>query len=149
MLVRNGVQPVAFDRYVEIGGLLTFGIPPFKLDKEIVRTRRQIMEEMGVEFRLNVEIGRDLPFQRLLDEYDAVFLAMGTYTSMKGGFLGEDLTGMHDALPYLISNIDRLLEIKRDGHASINMRDQRGSCLAAAIPPWTATARPYGRARHR
>jgi len=125
VLVRNGVQPVVFDRYTEIGGLLTFGIPPFKLDKEIVRTRRQIMEEMGVAFRLNVEIGRDLPFQRLLDEYDAVFLAMGTYTSMKGGFPGEDLTGVHEALPYLISNIDRLLKIKRDGHAFINMRDQR------------------------
>ncbi|MGH8503025.1 MAG: FAD-dependent oxidoreductase [Gammaproteobacteria bacterium] len=123
ILVRNGVQPVVFDRHPEIGGLLTFGIPPFKLEKEIVRTRRRLMEEMGVTFRLNVEIGRDMPFQRLLDEYDAVFLAMGTYTSMKGGFPGEDLPGVHEALPYLISNINRQLGPERD--AFIDMRDQR------------------------
>ena len=52
ILVRNGVQPVVFDRYPRIGGLLTFGIPPFKLEKEVVEKRREIMEGMGVEFRL-------------------------------------------------------------------------------------------------
>ena len=57
ILVRNGVQPVVFDRYPRIGGLLTFGIPPFKLEKEVVEKRREIMEGMGVEFRLGVEVG--------------------------------------------------------------------------------------------
>ena len=82
ILVRNGVQPVVFDKYEEIGGLLTFGIPPFKLEKDIVKRRRSMMEEMGVEFVLNTEIGTDIPMQQLLDEYDAVFLGMGTYTSV-------------------------------------------------------------------
>ena len=125
VLVRNGVKPVVFDRYEEIGGLLTFGIPPFKLEKEIVVRRRRMMEEMGVEFRLSTEIGRDLPFQRLLDEYDAVFLGMGTYTYMKGGFPGEDLPGVYEALPYLVSNIRRLMGLAGPDEAYIDMKGQR------------------------
>jgi glutamate synthase (NADPH/NADH) small chain len=109
ILVRNGVQPVVFDRYEQIGGLLTFGIPPFKLEKEVVQKRREMMEEMGVEFRLNIEIGKDIQMQDLVDEYDAVFLGMGTYKYMKGGFAGEELEGVHEALPYLVSNINRLM----------------------------------------
>src|SRR6185295_8203536 len=66
ILVRNGVKPIVFDRYAKIGGLLTFGIPPFKLEKEVVERRRELMEGMGVEFVLNTEIGRDLPFEKLL-----------------------------------------------------------------------------------
>ena len=81
VLVRNGVEPVVFDRYNEIGGLLTFGIPPFKLEKEVVFTRRTIMEEMGVKFSLGIEIGTDISIDQLLTDYDAVFMGMGTYTS--------------------------------------------------------------------
>src|SRR5476649_329930 len=124
ILVRNGVAPVVFDRYAKIGGLLTFGIPPFKLEKEIVEKRREIMEGMGVEFRLNVEIGRDLAFEELANEFDAVFLGMGTYTYVKGGFAGEDLPGVHEALPYLISNINRELGIDDASNPFIDMRDK-------------------------
>ena len=104
ILVRNGVTPVVFDRYEEIGGLLMFGIPPFKLEKDVVKTRRRILEEMGVEFRLNTEIGVDISFDEILSDYDAVFLGMGTYNALKGGFPGEELDGVTEALPYLISN---------------------------------------------
>jgi glutamate synthase (NADPH/NADH) small chain len=95
---------VVFDRYPEIGGLLTFGIPEFKLEKSVLKRRREIFTRMGIEFRLGVEIGRDLSFGQLLNEFDAVFLGMGTYQSMKGNFPGEDLEGVHDALPFLIGN---------------------------------------------
>ena len=131
VLVRNGVQPVVFDRYPEIGGLLTFGIPEFKLEKEVVKQRRALMEEMGIEFRLNIEIGKDIAFKKLLEEYDAVFLGMGTYTAMTGGFPGESLPGVHEALPYLISNVRRNmgfdLDVKGDCDQAkfINMADQR------------------------
>jgi glutamate synthase (NADPH/NADH) small chain len=125
ILVRNGVTPVVFDRYPRIGGLLTFGIPPFKLEKEVVETRRVLMEGMGVEFRLGVDIGRDLPFARLIEEFDAVFLGMGTYTGVKGGFPGEDLPGVHDALPYLVSNINRELGIEQDASKWVDLRGQR------------------------
>jgi len=125
ILVRNGVEPVVFDRHPEIGGLLTFGIPEFKLEKSVVRTRRAIMEEMGVRFELGVEIGADIPFQQLLDEYDAVFLGMGTYTYMKGGFPGEDLPGVHEALPFLISNINRRLGYEKSPAEFIDMAGKR------------------------
>ena len=111
ILVRNGVTPVVFDRYANIGGLLTFGIPPLKLEKDVVEKRREIMEGMGVEFRLNTEVGRDIAFEQIARDYDAVFLGMGTYTYVKGGFDGEDLAGVHEALPYLISNINRELHL--------------------------------------
>src|ERR1700735_2869999 len=111
ILVRNGVTPVVFDKYPKIGGLLTFGIPPFKLEKDVVEKRREIMEYMGVEFRLNVDVGRDVSFEAIAEQFDAVFLGMGTYTYVKGGFAGEDLPGVHEALPYLVSNINRELGI--------------------------------------
>ncbi len=114
VLARNGIEAVVYDRYPEIGGLLTFGIPPFKLEKHIVRTRRRLLEEMGVVFRLDTGVGDDIPFQELLDEYDAVFLGMGAYTPMRGGFPGEDLDGVHEALPYLVSNINRQLNYRGD-----------------------------------
>lgn len=125
ILIRNGVDATVYDRNQEIGGLLTFGIPPFKLEKDIVRTRRNIMEEMGVKFILNTEIGKDIRFQTLLDDYDAVFLGMGTYTSMKGGFPGEDLPGVYEALPYLVSNINNEENWPQAKNNFINMDDQR------------------------
>jgi glutamate synthase (NADPH/NADH) small chain len=123
VLTRNGVKSVVFDRYSEIGGLLTFGIPPFKLEKEVIRRRRAVLDDMGVEFRLGTDVGADVAFEDLLTEYDAVFLGMGAYTAMKGGFPGETLPGVVQALPYLISNVNRHLGLG-DGE-SIDMNGKR------------------------
>ncbi len=125
VLARNGVQAVVYDRQAEIGGLLTFGIPPFKLEKEVVKTRRGIQEYMGIEFRLNTHVGSDVTLDQLLAEYDAVFLGMGTYTAMTGDFPGEDLPGVVSALPYLISNINRVMGIEKDAADFIDMAGQR------------------------
>ncbi|HVC49585.1 MAG TPA: FAD-dependent oxidoreductase [Burkholderiales bacterium] len=125
ILARNGVDVVVFDRYEEIGGLLMFGIPEFKIEKEVIQKRREIFEGMGIRFELNTEIGRDIPFDRLLADYDAVFLGMGTYTYMKGGFPGETLTGVHEALPYLISNARKIRGLKQPGHAYHSMQGKR------------------------
>ncbi len=125
ILVRNGVKAVVFDKYPEIGGLLTFGIPEFKLEKRVMEQRREIFQSMGIEFRLNTEVGKDVEFQSLIDDYDAVFLGMGTYTYMKGGFPGEDLPGVFDALPFLISNVNRRLGFEKDASDFIDMRGQR------------------------
>jgi len=125
ILVRNGVKPIVFDRNPEIGGLLTFGIPEFKLEKSVMTQRREIFTDMGIEFRLNIEIGQDITIDELLKDYDAVFMGMGTYNYMKGGFPGEELPGVYDALPYLISNVNRRLGFEKNAEDFINMADKR------------------------
>jgi glutamate synthase (NADPH) small chain len=114
ILTRNGVKAVVYDSHPEIGGLLTFGIPSFKLEKEVISKRRKIFEDMGIEFVLNTHVGTDISFQQLESEYDAIFMGMGTYSSMKGGFPGEDKLGVYDALPFLISNIHHEIEFTTD-----------------------------------
>ena len=90
ILIRAGIKCDVYDKQSEIGGLLTFGIPEFKLEKSVVRRRRKILEEMGIKFHLNKEVGKDISFKKLHEGYDAVFLGMGTYTSLEGGFRGEE-----------------------------------------------------------
>lgn len=103
-LARAGVQAVVFDRYEQIGGLLQFGIPSFKLDKSVIDTRRATLEGMGVEFRLGVEIGRDLSIDDLLGTFDAVFLGLGSYRYTDGGLPGQELRNVLPALPFLVQN---------------------------------------------
>ena len=104
VLARNGIQAVVFDRYEQIGGLMQFGIPSFKLEKSIIARRREVLEGMGVEFRLGVEIGKDLGIEELLADYDAVFLGTGAYRYTDGGLPGQDLKNVLPALPFLVQN---------------------------------------------
>lgn len=90
MLARNGVSTTVFDRHPEIGGLLTFGIPAFKLDKSLLARRREIFSAMGIHFELNSEVGKDVTLAALLEDYDAVFVGVGTYRSMKADLPNED-----------------------------------------------------------
>jgi glutamate synthase (NADPH) small chain len=125
VLARNGVAVTVFDRYPEIGGLLTFGIPEFKLEKTVVRRRREIFAGMGIEFVLNTTIGQDRHLGDLLKEYDAIFLGMGTYTYMKGDLPGEDLPGVYPALDFLISNINHCHGFERSPADYLSMAGQR------------------------
>ncbi|MGV8961742.1 MAG: FAD-dependent oxidoreductase [Stenotrophomonas sp.] len=103
-LAHAGIHAVVHDRYEQIGGLLQFGIPSFKLDKSVIAQRRAVLEGMGVEFRLGVEIGRDISVDQLLAEFDAVFLGTGAYRYTDGGLPGQDLKGVLPALPFLVQN---------------------------------------------
>ena len=80
---------------------------------------------MGVKFNLGKEIGKDLPFKKLYNEYDAVFLAMGTYTSLEGGFSGERLPGVYKAIDYLISSTKKLLKLQKSKDDFINLKGKR------------------------
>ncbi|MFH0473631.1 formate-dependent uric acid utilization protein AegA [Kluyvera ascorbata] len=111
ILVRQGVEAVVFDRHPEIGGLLTFGIPSFKLDKSLMARRREIFTEMGIRFELNCEVGKDIALETLLADYDAVFVGVGTYRSMKADLPNEDAPGVYDALPFLIANTKNVMGI--------------------------------------
>ena len=124
ILIRAGIHCDVFDKQAEIGGLLTFGIPEFKLEKSVVRRRRKILEEMGIKFHLKKEIGKDIPLKKLFDEYDAIFLGMGTYTSLEGGFQGENLPQVHKAIDYLIGNTNHLLKFKQKDSDYINFKNK-------------------------
>ncbi|URN98177.1 formate-dependent uric acid utilization protein AegA [Leclercia adecarboxylata] len=108
-LIRRGVSVTVFDRHPEIGGLLTFGIPAFKLDKSLLARRREIFTAMGIHFELNCEVGKDVTLSQLLSEYDALFVGVGTYRSMKAGIPHEDAPGVYDALPFLVGNTRQLM----------------------------------------
>jgi glutamate synthase (NADPH) small chain len=122
ILIRAGIKCDVYDKQSEIGGLLTFGIPEFKLEKSVVRRRRKILEEMGIKFHLNKEVGKDISFKKLHEGYDAVFLGMGTYTSLEGGFRGEGLPQVHKAIDYLIGNTNHLLKVKQEQLDYINLK---------------------------
>lgn len=125
VLVRHGVRPVVYDRNPEIGGLLTFGIPEFKLEKQVISRRREVFTEMGIEFQLNTTVGQDITLEQLLDSHDAVFLGMGTYGAMKGGFPGEDLPGVHAALPYLVSTVKKNMGLAAEDDEVIDLKGKR------------------------
>ena len=69
----------------------------------------EIFTGMGIEFKLNTEVGRDVQLDDLLSDYDAVFLGVGTYQSMHGGLENEDADGVYAALPFLIANTKQLM----------------------------------------
>lgn len=112
VLTRNGVAVTVYDRHPEIGGLLTFGIPSFKLDKSLLARRREIFSAMGIHFELNCEVGKDVSLDSLLEQYDAVFVGVGTYRSMNAGLPNEDAPGVYDALPFLIANTKQVMGLE-------------------------------------
>ena len=87
--------------------------------------RREIFEGMGIEFRLNTEVGKDIGINELLEQYDAVFMGMGTYTYMRGNFPGENLPGVYEALPYLIGNVNHNLGFEQESGAYVNLKGKR------------------------
>lgn len=123
VLVRNGIQATVLDSYPEIGGLLSFGIPEFKLETGVVIKRREILESMGVQFRLNTTVGTDIGFEELLENFDAIFLGTGTYEGITGALPGSSLRGVEMALPYLVSSAYRVLG---QAGASVDYIDMAG-----------------------
>jgi glutamate synthase (NADPH) small chain len=147
-LARYGIEAHVFDRYEEIGGLLTFGIPPFKLEKQVIATRRSVLEAMGVKFHLGVEIGRDIGIDDLLRDYDAVFLGSGAYRYVDAKLPGQQLPGVIPALPFLVANGRRVLhgdhnvEAASDVHGRTSAVERRTPEAAptrknSAIAGWT------------
>ncbi len=122
VLVRSGVRPVVYDSYDEVGGLLIYGIPPFKLEKEVVLKRRRLLEEMGVEFVLNTTVGADLSLQELLERHDSVFLGMGAPDPVSGGFDPDALEGVNRALPYLIDSARSNMGLARHDLSGLDVR---------------------------
>ena len=125
VLTRNGVDVKVYDKNAEIGGLLTFGIPSFKLEKDVIARRREIFEGMGIEFCLNTNIGEDLSFEQISEENDAVFLALGTYTDMAGGFDNESAPGVYNALDFLIGNTQKVMGLTENVKPYVSFKGKK------------------------
>src|SRR5699024_3347427 len=84
-----------------------------------MKRRREIFTEMGIEFKLGVNIGEDIQLSEIVAQYDAVFLGVGTYQGMKANIPNEDAEGVYSALPFLIANTQQLLGQNPDNYVSM------------------------------
>jgi glutamate synthase (NADPH/NADH) small chain len=100
-LRRAGVQVTVYDRHDRAGGLMTYGIPGFKLEKDVVMRRNDQLEQGGVTFRLDCEVGRDISFAELREAHDAVIIATGVYKSRDLQGPGAGAQGIVKAIDYL------------------------------------------------
>lgn len=97
----RGFGVTLFDRLPRMGGLMAYGIPGFKLAKEVVARRERLLREAGVAFVPGAKLGRDLDLARLRRDFDAVVLATGAWRSRRLKIVGEDLPGVVPALDWL------------------------------------------------
>ncbi|MDJ0656663.1 MAG: glutamate synthase subunit beta [Xanthomonadales bacterium] len=125
VLARNGVATTVYDRYPEIGGLLSFGIPEFKLELEVVRRRRRVFEEMGICFELNTEVGKTVQPNELMQRHDALFLGMGTYRPVTSVIPGLGSAQVYRALDYLIGQTNALHELSMASYPHIDLAGKR------------------------
>ena len=103
-LRRSGVKVTVYDRNDRTGGLLTYGIPGFKLEKDIVMRRDQQLRDAGVEFRLCCEVGVDISFKDIEEKHDAVLIATGVYKSRTLKAPGSGAKGIVKAIDYLTAS---------------------------------------------
>ena len=103
-LRRAGVQVKVFDRHDRPGGLLTYGIPGFKLEKDVVMRRTALLADGGVGFVLNCDVGKDIPFEEIRSRHDAVLIATGVCTSRELKGPGSGAKGIVRAIDYLTAS---------------------------------------------
>jgi glutamate synthase (NADPH/NADH) small chain len=104
MLRRAGLQVTVYDRYDRAGGLLTYGIPGFKLEKDVVMRRNQQLEAGGVTFVMNCNIGQDIGFAEIREKHDFVVIATGVYKTRDLGGPGSGASGIVNAIDYLTAS---------------------------------------------
>lgn len=115
-LNKAGHHVTVFERAQQPGGLLRFGIPDFKLQKDVVERRVAVMIEEGITFKCGVAVGKDVLADDLKKEYDAVVIATGATTPRDVPMPGRELNGVHFAMDFLSSNTSRVQGLKRETH---------------------------------
>ncbi|MDR1184608.1 MAG: glutamate synthase subunit beta [Coriobacteriales bacterium] len=138
-----GEQVTVFERADRPGGLLTYGIPNMKLDKDIVARRVEIMREEGVVFELGTEVGSDIPLSQLLDAFDALVLCGGATQARMLSVSGGDLVGVVPAVTYLTNATRKLIDTGFSGEEYLSATakdvlvvgggDTGNDCVATAI----------------
>jgi len=100
-LRKNGHEVIIFDAQDKPGGMLLTGIPAFRLDKDVLQKECELVFKLGVEYKPNTTIGKDIPLKKLIDDYDAIYLSVGAYKEGKMGIPGEELDGVSGGVQFL------------------------------------------------
>jgi glutamate synthase (NADPH/NADH) small chain len=119
-LAKLGYAVTIFEAQTRPGGLLVNGIPSFKLEKEVVERRLELLRRRGVTIRCGVIVGRDIPLSTLRQEFDAVYLAIGAQKPKPLGIFGADFRGVFHALPFLIQK-----NLETSAESAIDVRGKR------------------------
>ena len=100
-LLRSGIAVTMYEKADRAGGLLTYGIPNFKLDKKVVERRVKLLEEAGMKLILNCEVGKDQTFEEIADQHDAMFIGVGATKAKSASMNGEQAANVYAAMDYL------------------------------------------------
>ncbi|WVE39742.1 FAD-dependent oxidoreductase, partial [Priestia megaterium] len=109
-LNQAGHSVTVYERADRAGGLLTYGIPNMKLDKEVVERRVRLLTQEGIDFVTNTEVGKDITAEELKEQYDAVILCTGAQKQRDLVLEGREAKGVHFAMDYLTTSTKSLLD---------------------------------------
>ncbi|MEE8161229.1 MAG: glutamate synthase subunit beta, partial [Acidobacteriota bacterium] len=123
-LNRAGHQVTVYERDDRIGGLLMYGIPPMKLEKDLVERRVKLLLEEGVRFEVNTHVGVDVDSRQLLGQNGAVLLACGATQPRDLPIVGRELSGIHFAMEFLLKSTKSFLDSKFQDHKYISAKDR-------------------------
>ena len=124
-LNKAGHNVTVFERDDRIGGLLMYGIPNMKLDKDVVQRRVDLLAEEGIEFKTNIEVGKDITSDELKSNYDAVVIATGATKPRDLDVDGRSLKGVHFAMEFLHANTKSLLDSGLENNEYISAKNKK------------------------
>jgi len=122
-LLRSGIQVEMFEKDSKPGGLLTYGIPSFKLEKNIVFRRFDFLLDAGMKLHLNTEVGKDIELKDLIENFDGVFIGIGAEKSKKARLENEDAKGTFLAIDFLVNIQKKLFGEKYDSYYDVSGKD--------------------------
>ncbi len=125
-LRKKGYKITIYDRYDRAGGLLIYGIPNFKLEKEVVERRIKLLKDGGINFKLNFEVGKDATLDELKKEHDAILIATGVYKPREIDIKGSDLGNIFPAMEFLTTSNKKGLgdKVENFENGTLNAKDK-------------------------
>ena len=125
-LRKKGYKITVYDRYDRAGGLLIYGIPNFKLEKEVVERRIKLLKDGGINFKLNFEVGKDATLDELRKEHDAILIATGVYKPREIDIKGSDLGNIFPAMEFLTTSNKKGLgdKVENFENGTLNAKDK-------------------------